>query len=192
MSFLLYLHSNDAATAVKQKAIEALQHSSQRLGREIENDRKKRAELVRQVDVFGKCLQILLDTNLCRVVIQEDSIISDLIGDSARAEEKVDADRLFESLNQIQEMLLETANEPHSEEHAEKLQSLAVKFSGSNFLGDAYYDRRETKVEELVDKYMERRAPQHQGAKVEEYGRDFLALLTQMDELHPLSQGRQT
>ena len=180
------------APIVKQKAIEALQHHFQRLDEEIENDLKLRAELTRQIDVFGKCLQILLDTDLCRMVIQEDSIIGGLIGDYARAEEKVYTDSLFESLNQIQEMLLETANEPHSEEHTEKLQSLAVKFSGSNFLGDAYYDRGETKVEELVDKYMERRAPQHQGAKVEEYGRDFLALLTQMDELHPLSQGRQT
>ena len=149
---------------------------------DLETELEKRKGLLQQFDVLRKCLQILLDETLCRMVIHEDSIISGLTENYACPND--DMADLTKTLEQIQE-LCETGDQP--EFLVKELQKLAKQGSSSSH-DDAYYESGETAVEELIDSFMLRHAPD-QAARTDDYGHDYLVLLRQMEDMNPISQG---
>ena len=173
--------------AAEVAVINALEGQIRTINRKLEDDGKKRKELLRQFNVFRKCLQILLDEKLCRMTILKDSIIGDLTNDYAHTKDEVDTDSLSDPIQEF----FETANRPDSKERLETYQTLVDRLSSDSFLGDAYYDNGETTIEKLVDDFMVRHAPQAQDSNVRNHNRDYLVLLVQMEELEPVSQSQQ-
>lgn len=154
----------------------------------LEENLQTRSKLLKKFDIFRRCLQILLNENLCQMVIRADTIIIDSTNILARAQSGDMADvpglDLSETLKEIQEFC-GTGDQPKC--LVEELQSLIKQYSNSSH-DDAYYEKEETAVEELIDSFMLRHAP-HQDARVGDYNHDYLVLLTQMEDLEPVFRG---
>ena len=156
----------------------------------LEGNLQKRKSLLKRFDIFRRCLRILLDENLCQMAVRADTITIDLTNILARAQNDNMADLhnldLSETLERIQG-LCGTGDQP--KRLVEELQSL-VKQGSNTSHDDTYYENEETAVEELIDSFMLRHAP-HRDAQVGDYDHDFLVLLTQMEDLEPVSHDQQ-
>ena len=154
----------------------------------LDENLQARSKLLKKFDIYRRCLQILLDKNLCQMAIRADAIIIDSTNILARHQGSDLADvpgiNLPETLKMIQE-LCGTSDQP--KRLVEKLQNLVKQHSNSTH-DDTYYEKEETAVEELIDGFMLRHAP-HQDARISDYNHDYLVLLTQMEDLEPVFRG---
>lgn len=139
-----------------------------------------RRELLRRFNIFRKYLEIVLDPDIVRMAVLDDSVLRKVTNTYAHMNDHFDG-AFPESLRGIQELF-----DAAGKKKVEDFQGLVNKLSRVLYEEEDYFDRGSLTVERNLDQYIGNSAPK--GAKVTETLTEFHILFMRMEPLQPTNE----